>query len=174
MPDAPKNVYEVQRSGFWSSRHEFRENGDALGVLELDRNVLGLVRKGTYRPVKGALLTMERDHGLRRGQFTVWSEGREWIASSERNGFFERVLKLHAGGKPFHLVPLRGFEQGFGIHAPRTGEAARILSPVFAGRTKIEVWKRLDFPLVLFAYFLGVQIRPEALWPGPEVHPGSL
>ncbi len=169
-----KTVYEVEVQGLWSSRHVFREDGERLGVLELHRNMVGLVTGATYRPEKGAVLLFDRDPGLRRGQFTMWSEGREWLGSSERDGFFGRVLKLHSGGKPFHLVPLEGFQKGWGLHAPRTGESARIVASFLSRDTRIEVKKRLDFPLVLLAYFLGAQIYAEAVWPGPQVHPGSL
>lgn len=176
MPEliAPKNVYEVRVRGLWSARHEIRSEEGPEGVLEIQRNGVGLVTRGVWRPVKGAVMTMDRDPGLRRGQFTMWSEGREWLGSSERVGFFDRVLKLHTGGKPFHLVPLEGFRKGWALHAPRTGESARILAPMMGRDSRIEVYKRLDFPLLLFAYFLGTQIYREAIWPGPAVHPGSL
>ncbi len=169
-----KTVYETRVTGLWNSRHAIRDANGPVGVLAIQRNALGLVTRGTFRPEKGAVLEITRDPGLRRGQFSMWSEGREWLGSSERERFFERVLKLHTGGKPFHLVPLRGFVKGWGLHAPRTGESARIVAPLAGRDSRLEVFKRLDFPLLLFAYFLGTQIYRESVWPGPEIHPGSL
>jgi hypothetical protein len=171
-PD-PKTVYTTRVSGLWNSRHEFHENGERVGLLEVKRNPFGIVTEGVYRPEKGAVLTMDRDPGLRRAQFSMWTEGREWLGSSEREGFLSRVLVLHTGGKPFHLVPLRGFVKGWGLHAPRTGEAARITASLSGRSSHLEVYKRLEFPLLLFAYFLGVQVYREAVWPGPPVHAGS-
>lgn len=171
---SPKTVYEVRVSGLWSARHELREAGALVGVLQVRRPWTGVVTGATYRPEKGAVLTLSRDPGLRRGQFSMWSEGREWLGSSERVGPVTRVLKLHTGGKPFHLVPLDGFQKGWGLHAPRTGESARITAPLLSRQARIEVAKRVDFPLVLFAYFLATLAWWEAVPPGPEVHPGSL
>jgi hypothetical protein len=63
-PD-PKTVYTTRVSGLWSSRHEFHENGERVGLLEVKRNPFGIVTEGVYRPEKGAVLTMDRDPGLR-------------------------------------------------------------------------------------------------------------
>ena len=170
---APKNVYTTRVSGLWNSRHEVHDENERLGVLEVRRNAFGLVTGGVYTPEKGAVFTISRDPGLRRAQFSMWTEGREWLGSSERRGFLSRVLVLHTGGKPFHLVPLQGFVKGWGLHAPRTGEAARITAGVSGRSSRLEVYKRLEFPLLLFAYFLGAQVYREAVWPGPPVHAGS-
>lgn len=169
----PRNVYTTTVSGVWSVRHEFQEDGQRLGVLDVHRNGVGLVTGGVYRPEKGAVLTIDRDPGLRRAQFTMWTEGREWIGSSERDGFLARVLVVHTGGKPFHLVPLKGFTKGWALHAPRTGESARITAGLVGKSSRLEVYKRLEFPLLVFAYFLGAQVYAEAIWPGPEAHVAS-
>lgn len=169
----PRNVYSTHASGMWNARHEIRENGETLGVLEVKRNAVGVVTEGVFRPEKGAVLTITRDPGLRRAQFTMWTEGREWIGSSERDGFLNRVLVLHTGGKPFHLIPLRGFTKGWALHAPRTGESARITAGMVGKSSRIEVYKRLEFPLLVFAYFLAAQVYAEAIWPGPQAHVAS-
>ena len=173
-PNAPKNVYETRVSGLWQTRHEITDQEGDVGVLTLERTWYGHVRKGVYRPAKGAVLTIERDPGLRRGTFSMWSEGREWLGSSERSGYVSRVFKIHTGGKPFHVVPLQGFTKGWGVHAPRTGEAARIHAPWLGRNTRMEVYKRLDFTVLLFGYFLGYRSMVEAIAPGPAVHAGML
>jgi hypothetical protein len=169
----PKNVYTTRVRGLWSTRHEIRDENGPVGRLEMRRGPLGLVSEGVYTPEKGAVLTISRDPGLRRAQFSMWSSGREWIGSSERDGFFPRVIKLHTGGKPFHLVPVPGFRKGWGLYAPRTGESASIAASALGRDSRLEVYKRLEFPLLVFAYFLGYQTYCEALWPGPALHAGS-
>ncbi|MFT7664134.1 MAG: hypothetical protein ACI87A_002364 [Planctomycetota bacterium] len=169
----PKNVYTTRVSGLWNLRHEIHDEEGRVGLLEMRRNALGLITAATYTPEKGAVLTISRDPGLRRSQYSMWSSGREWIASSERDGFLPRPMQIHTGGKPFHLVPLRGFVKGWGLHAPRTGEAARMTASWLGRASRIEVYKRLDFPLLLLAYFLGYRSYCEAIWPGPRLHAGS-
>jgi hypothetical protein len=60
--------------------------------------------------------------------------------------------------------------------APKTGEMARIATSIGSRKARIEVYRRVDFELVLFAYFLGWQLRLESLWPGRaiEVEPENV
>jgi hypothetical protein len=60
--------------------------------------------------------------------------------------------------------------------APKTGDMARIETSLFRRSSRIEVFRRVDFELVLFAYFLGVQLRLESVWPGRavEVEPDNV
>jgi len=169
----PKNVYTTRVSGLWNSRHEIHDEEGRVGLLEMRRNALGVISSGVYTPEKGAVLTISRDPGLRRAQYSMWSSGREWIGSSERDGFFPRVIQLHTGGKPFHLVPVQGLTKGWGLFAPRTGEAARMTASWMGRNSRIEVYKRLDFPLLLLGYYLGYRSYCEAIWPGPTLHAGS-
>jgi hypothetical protein len=53
--------------------------------------------------------------------------------------------------------------------APKTGEMARIRPSLLRRSNRIEVFRRVDFELVLFAYFLGWQLHVESLWPGRAV-----
>jgi hypothetical protein len=48
--------------------------------------------------------------------------------------------------------------------APKTGEMARILPDGF-GRSRIEVYRRVDTELLLFAFFLSAQVHCESWWP---------
>jgi hypothetical protein len=46
---------------------------------------------------------------------------------------------------------------------------ARIEPAGFGRGSTIQVFRRIDFELVLFAYFLGSQVYSESFWPGREV-----
>jgi hypothetical protein len=56
------------------------------------------------------------------------------------------------------------------MFAPRPARWPRI-EPAGFGKSgsTIQVFRRVDFELVLFAYFLGSQVYSESFWPGREV-----
>jgi hypothetical protein len=171
MPEAV-SIYTTKVSGLWSSRHEFfltTPTGQELqGTLTLQRGPLGAVRSGTYRPVKGAVFVFERDPGMVRGQFMMWSETREWIGSTIRFHMLRRLIDINTGGKPFKLAPRAGFGRGWSLYAPKSGEVARILVPFIGRSARIEVYRKTPFTLLLLAYFLNAQGYCESLWPGPS------
>lgn len=162
-------TYTIRVSGFWTTRHEIRSDAGPLGVLTVERNGKGVVVGGKYQPEKGEILLLRRDPGLLRSQFSLWTEGREWLGSSLRWSFVGREIALSTGTKPYRLLPLPGFRTGWRMVAPKTGEMARIATSVLRRGSRIEVFRRVDFELVLFAYFLAWQLRIESLWPGQEV-----
>lgn len=169
MPE-PIATYRTRVSGLWNTRHAIESaTGEPVGVLTIQRNGRGVVVGGRYQPVKGEVLVLRRDPGILRSQFSCWTEGREWIGSSLRWSFLAREIALATGNKPYRLLPAAGFHRGWRMFAPKTGEMARI-EPRSLGRdSTIQVFRRVDFELVVFAYFLGVQVYPESLWPGREV-----
>jgi hypothetical protein len=162
-------TYSIRVTGLWNTRHALSKNGTALGVLTIERNGKGMIVRGTYTPEKGEVLHFRRDPGLLRSQFSLWTEGREWLGSSLRWSFLRREIAMATGNKPYRLLPRPGFRRGWSMYAPKTGEMARITPRFLQRGTQIEVFRRLDFELVLFAYFLGSQIYPESFWPGKEV-----
>jgi hypothetical protein len=168
MPQAIA-TYTTRVSGLWSTRHEISGESGPVGVLAIDRNAKGLVVHGTYVPEKGEKLLLRRDPGLLRSQFSLWTEGREWLGSSLRWSFVGREIVLSTGAKPYRLIPLPSFRPGWRLVAPKTGEMARILPSLFRRSARIEVFRRVDFELALFAYFLGWQLHVESLWPGRAV-----
>jgi hypothetical protein len=170
MPQAIA-TYTTHVSGVWNTRHEIRGEQGPIGVLTVERNGKGMIVRGRYEPEKGEVLSLRRDPGLLRSQFSLWTEGREWLGSSLRWSFVGREIALSTGTKPYRLVPRPGFRSGWRMVAPKTGEMARIATSVFRRGTRIEVFRRVDFELVLFAYFLGWQLRLESLWPGADVEP---
>ena len=159
-------VYETTASGLWNSRHEIKDESGLLGVMNIRRGGL-LVRGGDYRPEKGEVYLFRRDPGILRSQFSMWTDTKEWLGSSLRWSFLRREVALHTGGRPFRMLPLPGFRRGWSLYAPKTGETARISVPMVGRGARIEVYRRLDFPLLLFSYFLGAQLYPESLLPGP-------
>ncbi len=165
----PIETYRTRVRGRWLQRHEILgPQGAVEGVLTVRRNGAGLVVGGEYRPAKGEIYTFRRDPGLLRSQFSMWTEGKEWLGSSLRWSFVTRSVSLSTGTKPFRLLPLPGFRRGFGLYAPKTGEAARISVGLVGRNAELLVFRRLDFSLLLFAYFLGSQILTESLLPGPS------
>jgi hypothetical protein len=166
MPDPNTATYQVRSSGLWNRRHEISGPEGPLGVLTLERGPLGVIRGGVYRPEKGELLRFRREPGILRSQFSVWTEGGEWLCSSIRRHFLHREVELWTGPKPHRLLPLEGLRRGWRLIAPKTGEQARLV----AGHpSRIEVSRRVDFELLLFSWFLGAQILWESLPPGPAI-----
>ena len=169
----PIASYTTRVSGLVNSRHTLLAEGEGgpqpAGMLEVQRNWHGMVVAGRYRPEKGEVLSFRRDPGLLRSQFSLWTEGREWLGSSLRSGWLRRTIEISSAtsNKPFLLLPLPGFARGWRLVAPKTGEALRYRAPLVGRRARIEVYRRLDLELVVFAYFLGSQILAESLWPGP-------
>jgi hypothetical protein len=176
MPQAIAS-YTTRVSGLWSTRHEISgADGSRVGVLKIERNGKGLVVRGVYVPEKGEKLLLRRDPGLLRSQFSLWTEGREWLGSSLRWSFVGREIVLSTGAKPYRLLPLTSFRPGWRLVAPKTGEMARILPSPFRRSSRIDVYRRIDFELALFAYFLGWQLHLESVWPGRavELEPENL
>jgi len=163
-------VYEVRTVGLWNTSHHFSLDGKELGVLVVTRGRDGIVRQGRYSPEKGEVLTLRRDPGLLRSQFSLWTDGQEWLGSSLRWSLFGREIVLHTGSKPLRLLPVPGLRFGWALQAPRTGEMARVLAVPFTRRARIEVFRKVDFELVVFSYFLGRQILIESLLPGPRAY----
>jgi hypothetical protein len=163
-------TYCTRVSGLWSTRHTVEDAAGArVGVLACRRDGKGLVVGGRWQPEKGEVLLFRRDPGILRSQFSCWTEGREWIGSSLRWSFFAREIALATGNKPYRLLPAAGFHRGWRMLAPKTGEMARIEPRTMRRGATIEVFRRVDFELVLFAYFLSSQVWLESLWPGREV-----
>jgi len=167
MSEDPTQTIDVEIQGLWSSIHTLSRAGEPLGVLSVQRGSKGLVEGARYVPAKGEVLLLRRDPGLLRSQFSLWTEGREWLGSALRWNIFKREIVLHTGSKPLRIQPLSGLRPGWTLQAPKTGEMARILGRPFGRRARIEVYRRLDMELVVFAYFLGSMILIESLWPGP-------
>ncbi|HUR28662.1 MAG TPA: hypothetical protein VM509_10780, partial [Planctomycetota bacterium] len=165
----PTATYSVQISGFWNSTHRLATAEGPLGVLSVQRNRLGMVTGGRYSPTKGELLIVRRDPGLLRSQFSLWTEGKEWLGSSLRWHVARREIVLHTGSRPLRIMPLTGFRAGWTLQAPKTGEMARILGWPLARSAKVEVYRKVELELVVFAYFLGAQLFPESIWPGRNV-----
>ena len=157
---------EARVFGLWRTVHRFDGAGGLEGTLTVERNAFGLVVRARYAPVKGEVLILRRDPGILRSQFSLWTENREWLGSSLRSSWVKPEIALSTGNKPYRLVPLPRFGRGWRILAPKTGEMARLL-PSFSGRsTRLEVYRRLDPELLVFAYFLGWQVFRESWWPG--------
>lgn len=157
-------TYTTRARGFPRSRHEIDGPDGRLGVLHVERNHLGMVVRGRFVPEKGEVLNFRREPGILRSQFSLWTEGREWLGSSLRPGFVQREIALSTGAKSFRLLPTASFGRGWRMLAPKTGEMARIL-PDGLGRSRIEVFRRVDTELLVFAFFLSVQVHGESWWP---------
>ncbi len=165
----PTATYQVRIEGFWNSTHRFSTAEGPLGVLTVERNGWGVVTGGRYSPAKGEVLVARRDPGLLRSQFSLWTEGKEWLGSSLRWSVGKREIVLHTGSRPLRILPLTGFRSGWTLQAPKTGEMARILGWPLARGARIEVYRKVEMELVVFAYFLGAQLFSESFWPGLDV-----
>jgi hypothetical protein len=172
MPESP-TVYTVTKRGAWNRTYTLALGQETAGVLTVQRNGWGMVVAGKYVPAKGEVLHFRRDPGLLRSQFSLWTEGREWLGSSLRWSFARREIVLHTGSKPLKVLPLPGLTCGWSLQAPRTGEMARIYGQPLAARAKIEVYRKVEFEQVVFAFFLASQLWLESIWPGPAYLAGA-
>lgn len=166
-------AYRTEVSGFWSPRHTLWKDQERLGVLTLGRRGLGPIASGDWRPEKGEVLHFRRDPGILRSQFSLWTEGHEWLGSSLRWSFFRRDVSISTGNKPHRLMPLPTFGRGWRLVAPKTGELARIRPNLLGRGSRIEVYRKVDFELLLFAYFLAAQLGVESLWPAHAPEDGA-
>jgi len=157
-------TYRARARGLPRSAHEIDGPDGRLGVLRIGRNGAGMIVRARFVPEQGEVLTIRREPGILRSQFSLWTEGREWLGSSLRAGFVQREIALSSGAKSYRLLPTASFGRGWRMLAPKTGELARIL-PEGLGRSRIEVYRRVDTELLLFAFFLSVQVHCESWWP---------
>jgi hypothetical protein len=164
MSQSQKHL-QVRVSGFWNTKHRISGDDGPLGVLRVRRNVLGMVVSGEFKPEEGESLIFRRDPGLLRSQFSLWTEAREWLGSSLRWSVRRREVSLSTGQKALRLLPLPGWGRGWILVAPRTGEMARIRIGALGRRGTIEIHRRVDLEVVLFAWFLGFPISWESLPP---------
>ncbi|QDV06420.1 hypothetical protein Poly30_19290 [Planctomycetes bacterium Poly30] len=149
-------TYTTRVSGFLRPRHTvLDENGKDLGVLEVQRSRLGLIVGATWKPEKGEVLEIKRDPGLLRAQFACWTEGREWLGSSIRPGVARRTIEMWTGGKPLRLVPRLEFGRGWRIVGAKSGVVAQIEHALLGRSAKIATFRKIDFELLIFAYFIG-------------------
>ena len=160
--------YDVRISGLWNTVHRVTAQDGSGGVLDVRRAGNGMVVAGRYTPTRGEVLLFRRDPGLLRSQFSLWTESKEWLGSSLRWNVFRREILLHTGSKALLLVPTPQLGFGWRLQAPKTGEMARFVVRPLARRARIEVYRKVDFEVVLFAYFLGAQLLFESLLPGPR------
>ena len=114
------------------------------------RNRFGVVVSGEYQPESGEVLVMRRNPGLLRAQFMMWTEGREWLASSMRWNVVRREITIWSGSKPYRVVPRTGLRRGWRIVATKTGEVARICAPLLGRGCTLEVFRKLDLEVLLF------------------------
>jgi len=165
MPEPIKTLRTKVR-GRWNPRHTFLDaDGNTLGVLAVKRNRWGMVVGAEYRPEKGEVLYLRRDPGLLRAQFSLWTDGKEWLGSSLRWHVGRRQVDVWTGGRPYRVVPRRGFGRGWRVVATKTGEAAEIRVPLVGRGSRIEQFRKMDFELLLFCYFLGSISLGESLLP---------
>lgn len=165
MPE-PTASYQFRPQGLWNPTiHLSGPEGD-LGVLALKRNRWGMVVRASYMPTEGERLEIRRDPGILRSQFSLWSEGGEWLGASLRWSFIGREIDLSTGTRPMRLLPLPAFGAGWALHAPKTGQMAQVH---FGKSAHVDVFRRMDFEVVLFSLFLSYLSRLESYWPGPVI-----
>ena len=165
MP-TPTATYKFHTKGLWSPVIHISGSEGDLGAMKISRNRWGMVVNASYVPLEGEKLEIRRDPGILRSQFSLWSEGMEWLGASLRWSFIGREIDLSTGTRPMRLLPLPQFAQGWALPAPKTGQMAQVR----LGRdARVDVFRRMDFEVVLFALFLGYLSRMESWWPGPII-----
>lgn len=170
MAQDKTTTYDVRISGLVRPVHTFStpEDGE-IGKLVVSRNKWGMINHGLYSPEKGEVLEIRRDPGLLRSQFSLWTEGREWLGSALRWSIVRREIVLHTGSKPLRLLPLGGLRLGWTLQAPKTGEMAKVSGSLLSKRVQIVVYRRLELETIVFAHFLGSMVLRESVLPGPHI-----
>ena len=165
MPE-PLKTFTTRVSGFLRPRHVVSDaEGKELGVLEVSRNRLGLIVGGEWKPVKGEVLSIKRDPGLLRAQFALWSEGREWLGSTIRPGVMARTIEMWTGGKPLRLVPRLEFGRGWRVVGAKSGMVAKVEHGLLGRGATLHTYRKMDFELLIFAYFVGSLALAESALP---------
>src|SRR5689334_4146548 len=106
-------MYRTRARGVPRSAHEIEGPDGPLGVLHVERNRGGMIVRGRFVPQKGEVLTIRREPGILRAQYSLWTDGREWLGSSLRSGFVRREIALSTGSKSFRLLPTASFGRGW-------------------------------------------------------------
>ena len=163
-----ENSYRFRVSGIWNTRHEVSNDDGVVGVMHVRRNRWGRIDEAEYRPEKGEVLRIRREPGLLRGQFSSWTEAREWLGSSLRPGLFRREIQVSTGSKPLRMFASPGFGRGWRVTAARTGDVAEIERSPLGRGARMQVHKRADLEVLLFAYFLSALSGWESWLPGPQ------
>jgi len=164
----PTQSYTFRVSGLWNTRHEISSADGPVGVLLVRRNGWGRIDECEFRPEKGEILRIRREPGLLRGQFSFWTDAREWLGSSLRPGILRREIQLSTGSKPLRMCASPGFGRGWRISAPRTGEVASIERNALGRGARMDVGRRADLEVLIFAYFLSTLAGWESWLPGPQ------
>lgn len=152
----PLKTFTTRVSGFIRPRHTVSDGeGKELGVLEVRRNRLGMIVRADWTPTKGEKLVFRRDPGLLRAQFACWTEAREWLGSTIRPGVMRRTVEVWTGGKPLRLVPSLGLGRGWRVVGAKSGLVAELEHSWIGRGAKLSTYRKMDFELLLFAYFVG-------------------
>jgi len=165
MPE-PTASYSFRAKGLWNPVLQISGPEGDLGTLNLKRNLWGMIIGAAYAPLEGEKLEIRRDPGILRSQFSLWSEGREWLGASLRWSFIGRTIDLSTGTRAMRLLPQPSFAAGWNLHAPKTGRMARVQ---LGSNPRVDVFRRMDFEVALFALFLGYLTRFESWWPGQAI-----
>ncbi|MEM9802718.1 MAG: hypothetical protein AAGA20_20500 [Planctomycetota bacterium] len=153
---APQKTFRTKVSGLLRPRHTFTdEDGKEIGVLVVERNWLGMIVGGEWKPTKGETLAIKRDPGLLRAQFACWTEGREWLGSTIRPGVMRRTIEMWTGGKPLRLVPRLELGRGWRIVGAKSGLVAQFDHGIASRDATIRTFRKIDPELLVFAYFVG-------------------
>ncbi len=162
----PLQILQTKVRGIWNPVHRISSSdGTSEGRIEVRRNRWGLVVGADYHPEKGEVLSFRRDPGLLRAQFSLWTEGGEWLGSSLRWHVGRRQIDVWTGSKPYRVVPRTGLRRGWRIIATRTGQVACIHQGLLGRGARIELYRKMDPELLLFCYFLGSLTSRESVWP---------
>ena len=152
----PLKTFSTRVSGLWRPRHTILDSeGKKLGCIEVQRNRLGMIVKGTWKPAKGEILNFIRQPGILRAQFACWTEAGEWLGSTIRPGIARRTVEMWTGGKPLRLVPTLEFGRGWRVMGSKSGMVAQINHGLVGRGARIATYRKIDLELLLFAYFIG-------------------
>ena len=180
MSDEPTKVsakapYIVRPQGLLNPTFQFEREGEVLGHMRRERALgIGRLRASLYTPLSGEPISVQRDPGLLRSQFSAWSQihggqGREWLGSSINYEVLGREITLHNGTKPFRLIPTKAFGMGWELHAPKTGLVATFKKK---GRAvEIHLDRRVDFFLLLLSFHNIGSAWLTSISPGPDPTP---
>ncbi len=140
---------EVLVSGFFTTRHLLRTNTEVIGELTLR----GLKMLGSFRSPDGRELELEKTSWWK----SVYEirEGGAVAGAAHPRGFFRREFLLDFGGQAYMLTPA-----GFGGRVWRLFDSAGTLllevrhRGAFRRGAYLTIRGEIDFPLMLFAYYL--------------------
>jgi hypothetical protein len=146
---------EIEVTGFFTTHHVFRANGESLGELTFP----AFSQIGEFHGANGRELLMQRTHWL--GSAHQLLQGEVVRATADQPGLLRRDIAIQFDGQPHSLEPGGAFSRGWYL-MDAGGNTLLEIQPrgVFRQGAILTIRSAVDADLAIFAYYL-VHVRQQ-------------